>query len=30
MNFLKTEIGAFVTNTFVPKFINDVVRDVPA
>jgi hypothetical protein len=28
MNFLKTEIGAFGTGTFVPKFINDVVRDV--
>jgi hypothetical protein len=28
MNFLKTEIGAFGTDTFVPKFINDVVRDV--
>jgi hypothetical protein len=28
MNFLKTEIGAFGTETFVPKFINDVIRDV--
>jgi hypothetical protein len=28
MNFLNTEIGAFGTDTFVPKFINDVVRDV--
>jgi hypothetical protein len=28
MNFLKTEIGAFGTNTYVPKFINDVIRDV--
>jgi hypothetical protein len=28
MNFLKTEIGAFGTGTYVPKFINDVVRDV--
>src|SRR5215468_5850968 len=28
MNFLKTEIGAFGTDAFVPKFINDVVRDV--
>src|SRR5215475_4582235 len=28
MNFLKTEIGAFGTDSFVPKFINDVVRDV--
>jgi hypothetical protein len=28
MNFLKTEIGAFGTDTFVPKFINDVIRDV--
>src|SRR5262252_3735901 len=28
MNFLKTEIGAFGTDNFVPKFINDVVRDV--
>src|SRR3984893_8856716 len=28
MNFLKTEIGAFGTDTYVPKFINDVVRDV--
>jgi hypothetical protein len=28
MNFLRTEIGAFGTDTFVPKFINDVVRDV--
>jgi hypothetical protein len=28
MNFLKTQIGAFGTDTFVPKFINDVVRDV--
>ena len=28
MNFLKTEIGAFGTDTIVPKFINDVVRDV--
>jgi hypothetical protein len=28
MNFLKTEIGAFGTDGFVPKFINDVVRDV--
>ena len=28
MNFLKTEIGAFGTSTFTPKFINDVVRDV--
>jgi hypothetical protein len=28
MNFLKTEIGAFGTSTYVPKFINDVVRDV--
>ncbi len=27
LNFLKTEIGAFGTDTFVPKFINDVVRD---
>ena len=28
MNFLKTEIGAFGTDKFVPKFINDVIRDV--
>jgi hypothetical protein len=28
LNFLNTEIGAFGTDTFVPKFINDVVRDV--
>jgi hypothetical protein len=28
MNFLNKEIGAFGTDTFVPKFINDVVRDV--
>jgi hypothetical protein len=28
MNFLKSEIGAFGTDTYVPKFINDVVRDV--
>jgi len=28
MNFLKTEIGAYGTDAFVPKFINDVVRDV--
>ena len=28
MNFLKTEIGAFGTDTYAPKFINDVVRDV--
>jgi hypothetical protein len=28
MNFLKTEIGSFGTDTFVPKFINDVIRDV--
>src|SRR5215475_11663708 len=28
MNFLSTEIGAFGTDAFVPKFINDVVRDV--
>ena len=28
MNFLNTEISAFGTDTFVPKFINDVVRDV--
>src|SRR5882762_6644403 len=28
MNFLKTEIGAFGTDTFAPKFINDVIRDV--
>ena len=28
MNFLTTEIGAFGTDSFVPKFINDVVRDV--
>src|ERR1700676_3933350 len=28
MTFLKTEIGAFGTDTFVPKFSNDVVRDV--
>jgi hypothetical protein len=28
MSFLKTEIGAFGTDAFVPKFINDVVRDV--
>src|SRR5882724_10063040 len=28
MNFLKSEIGAFGTDTFVPKFINDVIRDV--
>jgi hypothetical protein len=28
MNFLKTEIGAFGTGNYVPKFINDVVRDV--
>jgi hypothetical protein len=28
MSFLKTEIGAFGTDNFVPKFINDVVRDV--
>src|SRR5712692_10335254 len=28
MNFLKTEIGAFGTDAFVPKFINDVIRDV--
>src|SRR5215467_12068011 len=28
MNFLKQEIGAFGTDAFVPKFINDVVRDV--
>jgi hypothetical protein len=28
MNFLKAEIGNFGTDTFVPKFINDVIRDV--
>src|SRR5215475_5123680 len=28
MNFLHTEIGAFETDTYVPKFINDVVKDV--
>src|SRR5215469_6847519 len=28
LNFLSTEIGAFGTDNFVPKFINDVVRDV--
>jgi hypothetical protein len=28
MNFLKTEIGAYGTDAFAPKFINDVVRDV--
>jgi hypothetical protein len=28
MNFLKAEIGAFGTDTYVPKFINDVIRDV--
>ena len=28
MNFLTTEIGAFGTDSFVPKFINDVIRDV--
>jgi hypothetical protein len=28
MNFLKTEIGAFGTDAFAPKFINDVIRDV--
>jgi hypothetical protein len=28
MSFLKKEIAAFGTDTFVPKFINDVVRDV--
>jgi hypothetical protein len=28
MNFLTTEIGAFGTGNYVPKFINDVVRDV--
>jgi hypothetical protein len=28
MNFLTTEIGAFGTDNYVPKFINDVVRDV--
>jgi hypothetical protein len=28
MNFLSKEIGAFGTDTYVPKFINDVVRDV--
>jgi len=28
MNFLKTEIGAYGSDTYVPKFINDVVRDV--
>ncbi len=28
MNFLKAEIGTFGTDTYVPKFINDVVRDV--
>jgi hypothetical protein len=28
MNFLKAEIGAFGSDTFVPKFINDVIRDV--
>ena len=28
MNFLSTEIGAFRTDSFAPKFINDVVRDV--
>jgi hypothetical protein len=28
MNFLKTEINAFGTDAFAPKFINDVVRDV--
>ena len=28
MNFLHKEIGAFGTDTYVPKFINDVVRDV--
>jgi hypothetical protein len=28
MNFLKAEIGAFGTDSFAPKFINDVVRDV--
>src|SRR5215475_6360870 len=27
LNFLHTEIGAFGTDAFVPKFINDVVRD---
>src|SRR5262249_29389573 len=27
LNFLSTEIGAFGTDAFVPKFINDVVRD---
>src|SRR5262252_2052676 len=28
MNFLKSEIGKFGGNTFDPKFINDVIRDV--
>jgi hypothetical protein len=28
MNFLKAEVGAFGTDAFSPKFINDVVRDV--
>ena len=28
MNFLKTQISNFGTNSFTPKFINDVVRDV--
>jgi len=28
MNFLTAEIGAFGTDTYTPKFINDVVRDV--
>src|SRR6516165_3064662 len=28
MNFLNKEIGAFGTDAYVPKFINDVVRDV--
>src|SRR5215467_5932491 len=28
LNFLNAEIGAFGTDAFVPKFINDVVRDV--
>jgi hypothetical protein len=28
MNFLTTEIGVFGTGNYVPKFINDVVRDV--
>lgn len=28
LTFLRTEVGAFGTDAFVPKFINDVVRDV--